>query len=76
MKIYKALLLSLMLTLSFNTFAEEEAPSPAAAVVGQQDGCGPNSTCSECVNQSTVTPDNGGPAPAADAADGSGARQN
>ena len=55
MKILKALMLTLTLIVSFGTFANDDAPAePNRTRVGQVDGCGPNSTCSECVNQNTA----------------------
>jgi hypothetical protein len=52
MKILKALMLSLMLTLSLGSFANDPDEARTNAV-GEVDGCGSNSTCSECVNQGT-----------------------
>lgn len=51
MKILKALMLSLMLTLSLGVNAEE---GTVGAGMGERADCGQNSTCSECVNQSTA----------------------
>lgn len=53
MKILKALMLTLTLIVSFGTVAND-TPEPNQTRVGQVDGCGPNSTCSECVNQNTA----------------------
>ena len=53
MKILKALMLSLLVVFSLNVFAEGDA----SAVGEHANGCGPNSTCSECVNQSTGADD-------------------